>query len=255
MRLASWQLCMNTLNTVSHSVSQSVSQPTSKFHLEVQIHINVPQTAQIVSTAPWLRAPVLDPPIMEPLRKRVRLVVDARAANRFHTVMRSWPTKSEEGRSSTMDGPGIPEELEERKKEPEEKQQSAVVSAAEELEERVRPKPNRTRAKCRNCTGRPGFRHICPWCGMWFCPQCLDRRRHWCKGRRGEPEVVEDSVSEVSRCTSPASAQEVRDSSKHRRQEEEGAPQATKKKTKLVTKTKIFHWATSAHVEITGVSF
>ena len=126
---------------------------------------------------------------MEPLRKRVRLVVDARAANRFHTVMRSWPTKSEEGRSSTMDGPGIPEELEERKKEPEEKQQSAVVSVAEELEERVRPKPNRTRAKCRNCTGRPGFRHICPWCGMWFCPQCLDRRRHWCKGRRGEPEA------------------------------------------------------------------
>jgi hypothetical protein len=48
------------------------------------------------------------------------------------------------------------------------------------------PPKNRNRARCRQCGGRPGFRHTCPACHLWFCPACVTA--HWCTA----PDVTGD---------------------------------------------------------------
>jgi len=47
------------------------------------------------------------------------------------------------------------------------------------------PQRNRQRAKCRQCGGKPGFRHVCGYCGLWFCPQCVTN--HPCQDTGGHP--------------------------------------------------------------------
>ena len=42
---------------------------------------------------------------------------------------------------------------------------------------------NKRRLQCRSYKHKPGFKHCCPVCQLWFCPICVCPGKHTCKSK------------------------------------------------------------------------
>ena len=67
---------------------------------------------------------------------------------------------------------------------------SVCLCAATHLTDMQRAK-NKRRLPCRSCQHKRGFKHYCPSCLLWFCPNCVRPSRHLCNrmGTRDGPTL------------------------------------------------------------------